>query len=376
MKKHLTNTIQILCMTLCILGCPSVARADCSSTLTQCSNQTDCESEKGFWENGQCVATITPPPITCTSSALNQCTTPADCEGVKGFWVNESCSSTPPTVTCSSSALNQCTTPADCEGVKGFWVNESCSSTPPTVTCSSSALNQCTTPADCEGVKGFWENGQCKVAGPIITPTGTELPILKVFGIDNAGQSISGINSKFAGGISSDSGKSFIDAIQTPVELKKGGSIQIKGEITPDSSHSGKSAEIIVVGLHTSDINDTSCDLAIGKHTYYMMVDATPTSEIYCEWKEGGECKDDNNLPRVKSKNSADSYYTEWTRWDTTLANLKPSRTVPSIEKLEETLYVDNNLNYTGFICVNFGYRLDDKTLIFNAEPLKFRVSE
>jgi len=300
MKKHLTNTIQILCMTLCILGYPSVARADCSSTLTQCSNQTDCESEKGFW------------------------------------------------------------------------VNESCSSTPPTVTCSSSALNQCTTPTDCEGVKGFWVNGQCSSSTPALT-----LPKLeKVFGIDGNGKSVDVSGAVFAGGISSDSGKSFMDAIQTPVELKKGGSIQIKGEITPDSSHSGKSAEIIVVGLHTSDINDTSCDLVIGKHTYYMMVDATPTSEIYCEWKEGGECKDDNNLPRVKSKNSADSYYTEWTRWDTTLANLKPSRTVPSIDKLEETLYVDNNLSYTGFICVNFGYRLDDKTLIFNAEPLKFRVSE
>jgi len=282
---------------------------------------------------------------------------------------------------CSRTTPEQCLTIDDCESMKGAtWKDGVCSGTP-TSTTPSTDTGTTTPSTDTGTTTPSTDTGTTTPSTDTGTTTPSKednnlfsLPVLKVYGVDNTGKSVEGLNAIFAGGISI-GGKSFVDATQTPVELKEGGSIQIKGTITPADGHNGKLAELIVVGLHTSDINDTSCILKAGQHTYYMMVDTTPTSEIYCEWKEGGECKDDNNLPRVRSKDTAGGYYTEWTGWDTTLVNLKPFRTIPSLDKLEEIqLYVDNNVSYTGFVCVNFGYRLEDKTLIFNADPLKFRV--
>lgn len=340
MKKYLRSLIQIFYVVISII-----------------SFSPPCTYAGGCFIDGQCLADLT---------------SQKDCKSKKSaIWKEEESCDSPPPPTCSSSALSQCTTQADCEGVSGSWENEQCVTkiTPPP--CSSSALNQCTTQADCEGVSGSWKNEQCSNTPKLILPK-----LEKVFGIDGNGKSVDISSATFAGGISIDDGTSFIDATQTPtpVELKKGGSIQIKGSITPANGHSSKSAELIVVGLYTQDVNDTSCIYTEGKHHYYMIVD---TTEIYCEWKENGECKDGQKLPRVKSKDSANGYYSEWMQWDTNLANLKPFQSINLPSKLDDVqLYVDNNVGYTGFVCVNFGYRLEDKTLVFNGDPLKFKVSE
>jgi len=341
--KSSIKAVQILCVMVGILGTvPLTAYAGCITDSEQCSTtvttQEECESKSvsGTWNDGVCGGEST----TTTPSTTDPGTTTTD---------NGKPTTTDPGTTTTDNGEPTTTDPGTTTTDNGK----------PTTT------DPGTTTTD---------NGK---------PTKEDnnlfsLPVLKVYGVDNTGKSVEGLNAIFAGGISVDRGKSFVDATQTPLELKKGGSIQVKGSITPADGHKGKLAELIVVGLHTSDTNDASCIFATGKHTYYMMVDATPTSEIYCEWKNGGECKDDNNLPRARSKDTATGYYTEWTGWDTTLVNLKPFRTITSLDKLEEIqLYVDNNVGYTGFVCVNFGYRLTEtRTIIFNGDPLKFKVSE
>lgn len=218
------------------------------------------------------------------------------------------------------------------------------------------------------------------------TSTATRFSSLNVFGVDNNGNAIDVSGVTFAGGISIDGGQNFIDATKTVVGLKKGSSIQISGNITPSSTHKGKSADLIVVGLYTKDLTDESCTLKestknSGQQAYYMVV-GQGSPEFYCKWNNtwnaaNGECKDGQKFTR--SKSSATDYYQEWQQWDASLANLQASKSIASLDEMKEiALYVDKGISHAGFICVNFGYRLQDGTgtLIFNADPLKFKVSE
>ncbi len=213
------------------------------------------------------------------------------------------------------------------------------------------------------------------------TSTATRFSSLNVFGVDKNGNSIDVSGTTFAGGISIDGGQNFIDATKTVVGLKKGSSIQISGNITPSNTHKGKSADLIVVGLYTKDLTDESCTLNSGQQAYYMVV-GQGSPEFYCKWNNtwntANECKDGQKFTR-SSKSSAADYYQEWQQWDASLTNLQASKSIASLDEMKEVaLYVDKGISYAGFICVNFGYRLQDGTgtLVFNADPLKFKVSE
>ena len=213
------------------------------------------------------------------------------------------------------------------------------------------------------------------------TSTVTKFSSLNVFGIDKNGNAIDVSGTTFTGGISIDGGQNFIDATKTVVGLKKGSSIQISGNITPSNTHKGKSADLIVVGLYTKDLTDESCTLNSGQQAYYMVV-GQGSPEFYCKWNNtwntANECKDGQKFTR-SSKSSAADYYQEWQQWDASLTNLQASKSIASLDEMKEVaLYVDKGISYAGFICVNFGYRLQDGTgtLVFNADPLKFKVSE
>jgi len=386
--KSSIKAVQILCVMVGILGTvPLTAYAGCITDSEQCSTtvttQEECESKSvsGTWNDGVCggESTTTTPSTTDPGTTTTDNGKPTTTDPGTTTTDNGEPTTTDPGTTTTDNGKPTTTDPGTTTTDNGK----------PTTTDPGTTTTDNGKPTTTDPGTTTTDNGKPTTTDPGTTTTDNgkptkednnlfSLPVLKVYGVDNTGKSVEGLNAIFAGGISVDRGKSFVDATQTPLELKKGGSIQVKGSITPADGHKGKLAELIVVGLHTSDTNDASCIFATGKHTYYMMVDATPTSEIYCEWKNGGECKDDNNLPRARSKDTATGYYTEWTGWDTTLVNLKPFRTITSLDKLEEIqLYVDNNVGYTGFVCVNFGYRLTEtRTIIFNGDPLKFKVSE
>lgn len=338
MKKCLRSLLQVVYITISAISIsPLVTYAggcfvggQCSATIT---SQDECRSKKGaIWkEEESCGGTTTPSTgtETTTPSTGTETTTPST-----------------GTETTTPSTGTETTTPTTGK--------ETTTPSTGTETATPSTGTETTTPT---------------TGKETTTPTKDgSLLSLKVYGINQSGQSVEGLDATFAGGISINGASNSLDAT-----VKKGDRIQISGNITPHTEHQGKSAELIVVGLYTSDINDTSCTYAPGKHHYYMIVEKT---EIYCEWKANGECKDGQKLPRGRSKDSANGYYDEWTQWDTNLANLKSFRSIDSLNKLENVqLYVDNSIGYTGFVCVNFGYRLsEDKTLVFNGEPLKFKV--
>ncbi len=77
-------------------------------------------------------------------------------------------------------------------------------------------------------------------------------------------------------------------------------------------------------------------------------------------------------LPTTRRSINAESY---WARWNGKLDGLKALARGKLSERTElRGLYMDT-LNYTGHVCINFGYRLDDGKIIFNGEPVKYRVS-
>ena len=66
-----------------------------------------------------------------------------------------------------------------------------------------------------------------------------------------------------------------------------------------------------------------------------------------------------------------------WNAWGGHLNTLKPIYSNVSLDSkgVSKLLYKDT-VNYTGQVCLYFGYRLTDQTLVFNGEPIIFRVSQ
>ncbi|MEN9847663.1 MAG: hypothetical protein RL368_403 [Pseudomonadota bacterium] len=310
-------------------------------------------------------------PSTPTVSDTNNQTTPVTPSTTSGTTSQV----TPSTDTQSTPVTNTAS------GNSSTTTDSTTSGTTPQTTVSEDKTSSTTTAST--------ESGNQKTSETTVnkdTSTATKFSSLNVFGIDKNGNAIDVSGTTFAGGISIDGGQNFIDATKTVVGLKKGSSIQISGNITPSSTHKGKSADLIVVGLYSKDLTDESCTLKesaknSGQQAYYMVV-GQGSPEFYCKWNNtwnaaNGECKDGQKFTR--SKSSATDYYQEWQQWDASLTNLQASKSITSLDEMKEiALYVDKGISHAGFICVNFGYRLQDGTgtLIFNAEPLKFKVSE
>lgn len=92
----------------------------------------------------------------------------------------------------------------------------------------------------------------------------------------------------------------------------------VSGMIIPAPAHVNKSADIIVVGLYTPDVNDNSCNPAKG--TYYMM---TKREALYCDWTGGSKWCNPNPVPKRGERTDANAYVTAW---DGKLDTLAPPR--------------------------------------------------
>ncbi len=226
-------------------------------------------------------------------------------------------------------------------------------------------------------------------------------PIIKpIFSAENNG-SIANTTAKFYGGISvnndntsSVEGGAFALAATNVKQLKvdesgnvTGDTITVEGVIIPDSAHIGQTADIIVVGLYT--MTNDSCNPNQGD--YYMLKEPGRgnLNNNYCAWiaPDSDYCH--------HSMSDQPSYYYEWkgrtprspsqdeyfSRWGGQLHKLEPlySSVLLSEEPLMLTveegmvLYQDKP-RYTGHVCINFGYRLQDGTLVFNGNPIQFSV--
>ena len=200
---------------------------------------------------------------------------------------------------------------------------------------------------------------------------------------------------QFFGGISVNGGD-FTLAATNVTQLKadesgsvtQGDTITVEGVIIPDSTHVGQTADIIVVGLYS--LTDDSCNPSQGD--YYMLTKPGrgDLNNNYCAWIAPDSDYCHHSVPdqpsyyyegerRTPRSPSSSEYFS---RWDGQLDKLDPLYSSVSLsEQLMLTvekgmvLYQDKP-RYTGHVCINFGYRLQDGTLVFNGEPIKFSVGE
>ncbi len=231
------------------------------------------------------------------------------------------------------------------------------------------------TEAHCNLLNGVWDNGICKESS-------TQLPMLSpVFSISSKGDT-SCTTAAFAGGIALEGGTAQLDNQNL---VRKGQLLTISGSITPDAAHVGQAADILVVGLHrlpeTIVTGEDLCDP--NKGDFYMLQEST-FSDDYCEWdtslaewENQVVCNPDKDNPRRAF--TAQNY---WDRWDGKLGGLLPMKS--GVTLTQEAMLFDgstlpvlyqDNPDYTGHVCITFGYRLADNTIVFNGEPIRYRVN-
>ncbi|EDN70345.1 Ig-like, group 2 [Beggiatoa sp. PS] len=166
--------------------------------------------------------------------------------------------------------------------------------------------------------------------------------------------------------------------------------ITVGGIIVPEQTHVEQQADILVVGLHTPDSNNSNCDPQEG--SYYMN---TGSENNYCSWIVQGINAGEYCNPNATRRQTVDSY---WQSWSGNLTELVPLYTVTLTDQIKLTaeegqmLYRDKP-DYTGYVCLNFGYRLHDPScqadetnccqqpdkncpLIFNGDTINFSVQE
>ncbi|SEH04916.1 Chitinase A precursor [Candidatus Venteria ishoeyi] len=229
----------------------------------------------------------------------------------------------------------------------------------------------------------------------IVGATGVELyPLSPVFSLSSTGESATS-STPFSGGVSVDGGASYQADNQS---LTASQTLTVSGALTPETGDAGKTADILVVGLHVPLDDMTqgdNCNPSLGD--YYMLTgnDSNDYTDNYCGWdvKSGeqwdGICNPSpDNQRRVAP--AVDSY---WTRWSAKLGDLLP---LTKVQLTTESmifdgthglpvLYEDMLGNYTGHVCITFGYRLTEKDsnnnpqdnagkIVFNGEPIRFQV--
>lgn len=223
-----------------------------------------------------------------------------------------------------------------------------------------------------------------KVNDSCIATSLMRLKLDPVFEINPALGQTSISSSVFLGGVGTSisdlTSSGFLTDNQT---LKFGETVSISGVILPKAEDVGKMVDILVVGLYLpneelSKVSD-ACDPNNGGN-YYVNIRA---EDIYCFWIADGhnisECNGTEANPtnaQVMNRRSAtkEDYWQKW--------NGKLDQTgLPAIARGVLTnptnltgLYTDK-LNYTGHVCINFGYRLENGTIVFNGNPIKYRVS-
>jgi hypothetical protein len=150
-------------------------------------------------------------------------------------------------------------------------------------------------------------------------------------------------NTKLFGGISLN-GKAPASPSDV-VEVAMGSdNIDIEVIIEPEEQHQGQQADLIVVAQYTPELNN---NCSPEKGDYYILV------------KDGSPEKWDK-------KRSGTAITQEET--------ITPFDTVNSLPaQLNLNLYKDTP-NYQGYLCITYGYRLNDGTTVLNGEPIRFSV--
>jgi hypothetical protein len=250
--------------------------------------------------------------------------------------------------------------------------------------CSDGDLKQCTTQQTCEEQKGTWASGQCSDGIPIVSvpeqscsegslSNCTLPPLTSVFSLNSTSGAPSTAATSFKGGIAvSTNGQLAPYAIDNQ-SLNQGDTIVVSGTITPLAAHLGKTADILVVGLYKAKVDSTvdNCDPAGGE--YYMNTADSTFTDNYCNWINGGISTTCNTQDRTTRSARQPSEY--WQRWNGHLTTeLKPYQQAILTDPLDLPILYKDKLNHAGHVCINFGYRLTDGTIVFNGEPIKYQV--
>lgn len=251
----------------------------------------------------------------------------------------------------------------------------------------------CSTETSCTNAGGFWDSSASSCSTSAIIINENTLPSLSpVLAVNVTDGSIIETTAQFNGGIAINSGEYQTENLSLQQNQT---ALIIQGSITPDSNHVGKEADILVVALH-SDTNiftdDGNCEPDKGG---YYMFKQSGFSDDYCEWDARNEyypewdntvvCNSDsaingaNNLRQTRDGSRAESY---WSRWSGNIDGLEAflTTTLPDGTMTFDgqnqnlpVLYADTP-NYSGFVCLTFGYRLKDGTLVFNGQPIRYQV--
>lgn len=226
------------------------------------------------------------------------------------------------------------------------------------------------------------KDGTCS-AGEITNPTPcsagslsncTLPPLTSVFSLNSTSGAPSTAATSFKGGIAvSTNGQLAPYAIDNQ-SLNQGDTIVVSGTITPLAAHLGKTADILVVGLYKAKVDSTvdNCDPAGGE--YYMNTADSTYADNYCNWINGGISTTCNNT-QDRTTRSARQPSEYWQRWNGHLTTeLKPYQQAILTDPLDLPILYKDKLNHAGHVCINFGYRLTDGTIVFNGEPIKYQV--
>lgn len=315
--------------------------------------------------------------------------------GNKSISLNATAS--PSVSVCSSSNLSTCTQDKCATLDNGVWsTSKNICEIKVVEQCSTTLLSACKDQTSCQSANGVWNittntctpcNGSI-FNGVCISTDLMKLKLEPVFEINpnltSGQQSVS--SSVFLGGIGKPNDTlTATDFLTDNQNLKVGETISINGLIAPKTEDIGKTADILVVGLYLPNEKSgngvDACDPNNGGN-YYVN---TRAEDIYCFWIADGhntsECnsgaESNSTNAQVMNRRSA-ANYNYWQKW-----NGKLDQTgLPAIAKGTLTsptylagLYTDK-LNYTGHVCINFGYRLENSTIVFNGNPIKYRVSQ
>ncbi|MDY6991825.1 MAG: choice-of-anchor D domain-containing protein [Pseudomonadota bacterium] len=197
------------------------------------------------------------------------------------------------------------------------------------------------------------------------------------YAFDGEGNVIDDISATFKGGIAIEGGE-FMPHGDVSLVVDESGQItgqevEISGTIVADPRHVNELADIIVLGLYVSEDNlgEDNCDPEIGD--YYMMVNS-PTG--YCSW-------DDSYCRSATRRANAETYADLFVfLWDNQLENLGslyqnvPLSAPVTLSEAEGRVMFKGNFEATGHLCITYGYRLNDGTLVFNGEqPITIMIT-
>ncbi|MEY3218683.1 MAG: hypothetical protein RIT27_40 [Pseudomonadota bacterium] len=173
------------------------------------------------------------------------------------------------------------------------------------------------------------------------------------------------------------------------LDITTGQTISVDGLIVPQ--HQGV-ADVIAVGLYVPTEKLTGrataqdyCDWELGNF-YMNTADEKASTNNYCFWISKGSETTLNCNPQPTNYNvrrelklNSGANVDNWKLWNGHIGDLKPMYSGVSLDSVSVNpllLYADKP-NYTGQVCLYFGYRLTaDQTLVFNGEPIIFRVSQ